>query len=132
MQTESGYSSEKTSEFNSMVAKMYRISECWINVNDHKRKGALNKWKSELDIVSDELLPDARVLLSQKDYTRHVSQDLKLINKKIIDATKEQNRSKISHWLRQKERMLRYIDNLTGRGLKIKKIKDIKRAITLG
>ena len=132
MANKDGYSSDKTSQFNAMMAKMERISYSWSNLNEFKREGRINAYKNELDIVADEIIPDAMVLLSPKDYKKFIVVKLNGINTKIIENLKIKNNKKIWYWLRAKERVLRYVDNLTGRGLKINQKRNIKRAIELG
>jgi len=124
------YSSENISEFNESALKNYRLAECWNRCNTYKSLGNLKKWKTELDIAADELLPDGELLLSELDYKKY-SKMLNKINKKIIMAEKENSKAKITFWLRQRERTLRLIQNRIGRGVRIKTIEDAGRAIAM-
>ncbi len=125
------YSSEQISEYNESLAKTVRLAECWERINRFKRRGNHKGWKNELDIVLDEIIPDAKMLLSETDYKKHIVGNLKEFNKHISENLKENNTPKLVYWLRTKERLTRYVQNLTGKGIKIKQIKDLGRAIEI-
>lgn len=123
--------SNQTSYYNESWMKTLRLAQCWNNANYYKRRGNIRKWKDELDIAFDELSSDAKIILTKPDYENYVEQKLKTANLKIIKAEKENQVAKICYWLRFKERIIRHIQNLTGRGTKIIEKKDVGRAILM-
>ena len=123
--------STQTSYYHESYLKNLRLAECWQLANLYKRKGNLSKWKEELDIAFDELSSDAKIILTNANYDKYIKEMLSKINKSISLNQREKNKPKLAYWLRVKERVLRHIQNLTGRGTKIIEKKDKGKAIYL-
>lgn len=118
------YSSDEMSEFNEAFFQIQRISQCFEKCNQYHRRGLFGKWKTELDIIWDEMMADCHQLLTDKDYEILVTNGVIMCHSKIIEANKENNREKLYYWLRRKHRIMRLILNKTGKGTKIIKMED--------
>jgi DNA repair ATPase RecN len=115
---------KKISEFNEAVLQIQRLNEIWISCRKNRKTGNLAQWKWELDQAEDELYRDAERLDKENKNSDFIDQ-LNTINKKVDIKIEDLKRGKVKidqyyKDLREKERLLRKLQDQAGKGSKLK------------
>lgn len=97
-----------TSNFNEGINQIRRLGEAWMRCAYYSKHGELTKWRWELDCVSRELDYDANA----KDFTDRLVE----ANKNVSLAFKIGNRAMMYKVLDTKERLLRSLQEVSGKG----------------
>jgi hypothetical protein len=100
------------SKFNDAVYQIGRLNNSWIKCDTYSKSGKLTQYKWELDVIWRELSADAR----KHNNWDKIKEIKDKINQKI--AENQSDRHKFYHYLTLKEELLRWIQNLVGKGSK--------------
>lgn len=109
------------SEFNEAVYQIMRLHQIWTDARNSRESGNLQKLRWNLDSAEIELSEDIRRL---KERGEDYFQDLKDINKELgeKDYINPKARQEIYKLLLDKEKFLRKIQDLAGKGAKYKDV----------
>jgi len=110
------------SEFNEAKFQVFRLHNIWMECKMFRESGKLMEWRWKLDTATIELYYDAEMLDEQKG-TNYVQQ-LKDLDKEIENAIKQKNLEELYKKLKEKEILLRKIQNEAGKGGKYKPIEE--------
>lgn len=113
-----GYDTKVTSEWNDAGLQIRRLNNIWIECKYNREKGKLIDYKWKLDSAAVELWNDAKRL--DKEETNGYTTTLQELDKEIIKAELEKNLSLFYQKLLAKERILREVQELSGKGSKFK------------
>lgn len=119
---------QQYSYFNEAGLKINRINYLWEQALQAKLNGKLKQYDNCISSVLDEIVPDAKLILSDAEYKKHMK-NIKEINEAITKYRKDRKRNLIYHWLKVKERRARLIQNEIGSGAKIVQKEDKGHAI---
>ena len=111
--------SSESSIYNEAILQIQRLHEIWVSCRNNRKKGYYPRWKWELDQAEDELYFDAEKLDKDKKDNKFIT-SLKNINKEIEIATKNLSQVQLYSKLREKERILRRVQQESGKGGKYK------------
>ena len=116
---------EKDAIFNESALQIQRLNNDLIEAKEHKKKGRLRNYKFMLDVIEDELWCDA------DDLDKEVNEKSEKYTSKLIQVNKEIDLSILSfnlisfyRLLREKERLLRRIQQECGKGTSYRSMDD--------
>ena len=112
-----------TSEFNEAKFQILRLHNSWEKCKDYSHSGKLMQWNWELDNIFAELSTDAENEDNGKESNRKESKQgytdkIKKLNELVAENKK--NSEKLYLILRMKERILKRLQDVSGKGSKRK------------
>jgi len=111
------------SEFNEAVFQIGRLHNIWLQSRVARESGQLIKWKWILDSAMIELCNDVRRLDEIKE-TDTYKEKLEKLDQEIESAEKRQDFKELYKKLKEKEMLLREIQEEAGKGSKLKSIEE--------
>ena len=110
-----------TSQYNEAANQIKRLNEIWTDCRDSRERGNLNLYKQNLVSAEQELWRDAEKLdekIKDHDYIKNLEAiNLKIMTLNIHLATNIKiYYALLNLWLIKKERLLRKIQDLAGKG----------------
>ena len=108
------------SEFNEAKFQILRLHDIWTTCHRCRVKGDYATWRWALDSAAIELSEDAEMLDSQQKGEESFVEKIKELDKKIKEAAKKLNKDELYDLLVEKEKLLKKIQNLAGKGAKYK------------
>lgn len=106
------------SEFNESMLQIQRLHNHWLNFSTNIKQGNYKKANWELDDVEGELYWDAEKLDNEEE-TGYLNR-LKVLNKKIEAGFNLGNLKIIYYLLRERQKLLKEIQQESGKGSKYK------------
>jgi len=106
------------SEFNESIFQIQRLHYHWVSIAKYRENGQLLRAKWKLDSIEIELKYDAK-LLDDKEDTKYTKK-LKELEERFNTALKNRNLKEIYDLVREKESILREIQQESGKGTKYK------------
>jgi hypothetical protein len=107
-----------TSEFNEAIFQIQRLHIIWIECKRLRENGRLIEWKWKLDSAEIELDADAERLDKNENNERKWHEELKKIDEEIEKAEKDKNLRETYKSLKNKEKLLRSLQQASGKGSK--------------
>jgi hypothetical protein len=105
------------SNFNEAVFQIQRLHACWMNCKQYRTKGDLFSWRWELETIWSELSTDARRLQKNETWEKNKHNVyVSGLDKLIGMSTKCGKAKTLYDLLDKKEKYLRYLQNLSGKG----------------
>ena len=119
----------KVSKYGGAISKEIRRSRLWDDVMRHCRSGAYTKWNDDLDCIWSELCVDLKddefiiweaKLLVCENKIISIGQIIDKMSESFENPTKEKIEKRKQHYkaLREKEILLRRLENHLGKGTK--------------
>jgi len=106
------------SEFNEAKFQIFRLHNIWLDCRFYRENGLLEQYRWKLDSAEIELSEDIKRLSNKNNpYTTKFKKLNKEIDKVFLD---EKNINKQHHYLKQKEILLRDIQDKAGKGARRK------------
>ena len=117
-----------TSAYNEAEFQISRLHNIWLKCQLRREQGDLVSWKWALDSAEVELWADALRLNDERteddEKKKTIIQILNDVNENISKAEKENSNAKIYAALKTKEKTLRQLQELAGKGAKFKSLWD--------
>lgn len=110
---------KQISEFNESMLQIQRLHNHWLDFDKFIKRGDFSSARWELDSIEGELFWDAKRIDRDDDETGYVKQ-LFVINKTIKISFFKIHPVKVYNLLREKERLLREIQQESGKGARYK------------
>jgi len=107
----------KVSLFKDALGQIQRLNAAWIRATRHRENGNLLGWRWILDTVYLELSYDAKRLARDKGL--NYEKMLEELEKKISAAFKEKKEVEQYRLLLEKEKILRELQEVSGKGSKL-------------
>jgi|25BtaG_2_1085352.scaffolds.fasta_scaffold07397_3 hypothetical protein len=104
------------SDFNEAKFQVFRLHNLWNQARQQRESGNFDALRWTLDTAEIELTEDAKLLDQEKD--NKFIQDLENLNSSIIEAWKKRIPALYYKELMKKEKLLREILELSGKGAK--------------
>ncbi len=113
------------SEFNESLFQIQRINNDLVEAKFYRKKGHLKKYKFILETIEDELYYDAEKLdKERKEGSDTYVKKLNKVNRSIDFAIISHEMIKFYNYLREKERLLRRVQQECGKGAKYRGIDE--------
>lgn len=113
------------SEFNEAAFQISRLHNIWLECKNLREKGNLISWKWKLDTAAIELWNDAKRLdePTEKDENKLIEK-LKKLDEEISKAETDKKFAEFYKKLIEKEKLLRQIQEESGKGGKLRSADD--------
>lgn len=118
------------SEFNEAIFQISRLHNVWLECKSCRERGNLLGWKWKLDTASIELFNDAKRLdtdgrMIKGEKKEKIKEEgylgqLKKLDEKINEAEVKKQKGRLYNHLMEKEKLLREIQEESGKGAKFK------------
>lgn len=106
----------RTSLFKDALGQIRRLDMAWVRATRHRENGNLDGWRWILDTVYLELSYDVtRLSKDGLDYKNKIDR----INDNISKAFQNKNNKEQYNLLKEKERILREVQEMAGKGAKM-------------
>ncbi len=113
---------KQISTFNESILQIQRLNNDLVEAKYHRKKGRLKNYKFILETIEDELYYDAKILDKRiKDKDRKYITRLRELNEIIDMSILSKNFKDFYLTLREKERLLREIQQNCGKGSSYKR-----------